>query len=50
MKDFIIPDRDFGTPMAKSKQMVTLTIDGFDVTVPEGTRAIRRLFTDTLLP
>ncbi len=41
MKDFIIPDRDFGTPAAKSKQMVTLTIDGFDVTVPEGT-SIRR--------
>ena len=36
MKDFIIPDRDFGTPAAKSKQMVTLTIDGFAVTVPEG--------------
>ena len=41
MKDFIIPDRDFGTPMAKSKQMVTLTIDGFDVTVPEGTTIMR---------
>ena len=41
MKDFIIPDRDFGTPMAKSKQMVTLTIDGFDVTVPEGTSIMR---------
>ena len=23
MKDFIIPDRDFGTPAAKTKQMVT---------------------------
>ena len=34
MKDFIIPDRDFGTPAAKSKIMVTLTIDGFAVTVP----------------
>jgi formate dehydrogenase major subunit len=41
MKDFIIPDRDFGTPAAKSKQMVTLTIDGFDVTVPEGTSIMR---------
>ena len=41
MKDFIIPDADFGTPMAKSKQMVTLTIDGFDVTVPEGTSILR---------
>ncbi len=36
MKDFIIPDRDFGTPAAKSKVMVTLNVDGFDVTVPEG--------------
>ena len=41
MKDFIIPDRDFGTPAAKSKQMVTLTVDGFDVTVPEGTSVMR---------
>ncbi len=41
MKDFIIPDRDFGTPAAKSKQMVTLTVDGFLVTVPEGTSIMR---------
>ena len=25
MKDFIIPDRDFGTPASKAKEMVTLT-------------------------
>jgi formate dehydrogenase major subunit len=41
MKDFIIPDRDFGTPLARSKQMVTLTVDGFEVTVPEGTSIMR---------
>jgi formate dehydrogenase major subunit len=41
MKDFILPDRDFGTPAAKSKQMVTLTVDGFEVTVPEGTSIMR---------
>jgi len=41
MKDFILPDRDFGTPAAKGKQMVTLTIDGFDITVPEGTSIMR---------
>jgi formate dehydrogenase major subunit len=41
MKDFILPDRDFGTPAAKSKQMVTLTIDGFEITVPEGTSIMR---------
>ena len=43
MKDFIIPtkDTDMGTPASKSTEMVTLTIDGFDVTVPEGTSVMR---------
>ena len=42
MKDFIIPsDRDFGTPYVRSTATVTLTIDGFDVTVPEGTSIMR---------
>ena len=44
MKDFIIPwgdDRDYGTPAAKSDKTVTLTVDGFDVTVPEGTSVMR---------
>ncbi|MBP9950838.1 MAG: formate dehydrogenase subunit alpha [Cypionkella sp.] len=41
MKDFIIPDRDFGTPAAKSKTLITLNIDGIDVTVPEGTSIMR---------
>ncbi|NBZ89062.1 formate dehydrogenase subunit alpha [Stagnihabitans tardus] len=41
MKDFILPDRDFGTPAAKSKTMVSLVIDGFEVTVPEGTSIMR---------
>ena len=43
MKDFIIPwtdDRDMGTP-AKQGAPVTLSIDGFDVTVPEGTSVMR---------
>lgn len=41
MKDFIIPDdRDFGTP-AKVGKPVTLTVDGFPVTVPEGTSVMR---------
>ncbi|MGH1355518.1 MAG: formate dehydrogenase subunit alpha [Thalassovita sp.] len=42
MKDFIIPwdDRDMGTP-AKEGAPVTLSIDGFDVTVPEGTSVMR---------
>jgi formate dehydrogenase major subunit len=41
MKDFILPDRDFGTPASRARTMVTLTIDGFDVTVPEGTSIMR---------
>jgi formate dehydrogenase major subunit len=43
MKDFIIPwdDRDYGTPASSASKTVTLTIDGFDVTVPEGTSIMR---------
>lgn len=44
MKDIIIPDlndRDMGTPASRSKKMVTLEIDGFPVTVPEGTSIMR---------
>jgi formate dehydrogenase major subunit len=41
MKDFIIPDPDFGTPAARSKVFVTLTVDGQPVTVPEGTSIMR---------
>jgi formate dehydrogenase major subunit len=44
MKDFILPpkdDRDMGTPASRSTAMVTLKIDGFDVTVPEGTSVMR---------
>ena len=42
MKDFIIPwdDRDLGTP-ARVGADVTLRIDGFEVTVPEGTSVMR---------
>ncbi|MGH1458007.1 MAG: formate dehydrogenase subunit alpha [Paracoccaceae bacterium] len=43
MKDLIIPwndDRDLGTP-AREGAPVTLTIDGHDVTVPEGTSVMR---------
>jgi formate dehydrogenase major subunit len=43
MKDFILPplnDRDMGTP-AKQGAPVTLTIDGFGVTVPDGTSVMR---------
>ena len=44
MKDFIIPtwdETDKGTPASRSTEMVTLTIDGFSVTVPEGTSVMR---------
>ncbi|WP_299358842.1 formate dehydrogenase subunit alpha [uncultured Paracoccus sp.] len=42
MKDLIIPwdDRDLGTPAAEGAP-VTLSIDGFDVTVPDGTSVMR---------
>jgi len=46
MKDFIMPwttpqsDRDMGTP-ARTGAPVTLTVDGFEVTVPEGTSVMR---------
>ena len=32
---------DYGTPASKSEKMVTLTIDGVEVTVPEGTSIMR---------
>jgi formate dehydrogenase major subunit len=41
MKDFIIPDADYGTPASRAKTFVTLEIDGFAVTVPEGTSIMR---------
>ncbi|MEX2519708.1 MAG: formate dehydrogenase subunit alpha [Paracoccaceae bacterium] len=42
MKDFVIPsdDSDMGTP-PKEGAPVTLSIDGFEVTVPEGTSVMR---------
>ena len=33
--------KDFGTPASRSSDMVTLTIDGRDVTVPAGTSVMR---------
>lgn len=37
----LIKEVDYGTPAAKSEKTVTLTIDGRDVTVPEGTSVMR---------
>ncbi|MBD3765422.1 MAG: formate dehydrogenase subunit alpha [Rhodobacterales bacterium] len=42
MKDFILPDdRDLGTPASMRAEPVTLTIDGVEVTVPQGTSVMR---------
>ncbi|WP_430511966.1 formate dehydrogenase subunit alpha [Pannonibacter phragmitetus] len=41
MKDSRLLDRDFGTPAARSEKMITLTVDGFEVSVPEGTSVMR---------
>ncbi|MDP2063501.1 MAG: formate dehydrogenase subunit alpha [Phaeovulum sp.] len=40
MKDFILPGRDMGTPARKGAP-VSLTIDGFAITVPAGTSVMR---------
>ena len=37
----LIHEIDFGTPASKSEKQVTLTVDGFEVTVPEGTSIMR---------
>ena len=37
----LIHEIDFGTPRSKAEKMVTLTIDGVAVTVPEGTSIMR---------
>src|SRR5579862_4161333 len=37
----LIHEIDYGTPASKSERQVTLTIDGFAVTVPEGTSIMR---------
>ncbi|HMK67241.1 MAG TPA: formate dehydrogenase subunit alpha, partial [Stellaceae bacterium] len=37
----LVHETDYGTPASKSERTVTLTIDGFSVTVPEGTSIMR---------
>jgi len=37
----LIKETDYGTPESKSEKLVTLTIDGMTVTVPEGTSIMR---------
>ncbi|MGB2218268.1 MAG: 2Fe-2S iron-sulfur cluster-binding protein, partial [Porticoccaceae bacterium] len=41
MLEFYEPQADFGTPKSTSTQLVTLRIDGVEVTVPEGTSVMR---------
>ena len=41
MKDFIIPDRDMGTPAVRSDVTVSLIVDGIKVSVPAGTSVMR---------
>ncbi|MAZ33012.1 MAG: formate dehydrogenase subunit alpha [Thalassospira sp.] len=37
----LVKEVDYGTPAAKSEKTVTINVDGFDVTVPEGTSIMR---------
>ncbi|AVX03925.1 formate dehydrogenase [Maritalea myrionectae] len=37
----ILKEKDFGTPASKSDKQVSVTIDGFEVNVPEGTSVMR---------
>jgi formate dehydrogenase major subunit len=37
----LVTEIDYGTPAVTSDKTVTLNIDGFDVTVPEGTSVMR---------
>ena len=47
----LVQETDFGTPRSKSETMVTLTIDGNSVTVPEGTSIMRAAMeTGTQIP
>ncbi|MBP6381318.1 MAG: formate dehydrogenase subunit alpha [Pseudomonadales bacterium] len=41
MLQFYQPEKDFGTPARTGERLVTLDIDGFAVTVPEGTSVMR---------
>ncbi len=37
----LIKEKNFGTPEVKSDKTVSLTVDGFEITVPEGTSVMR---------
>ncbi len=41
MIEYFDPNKDYGTPARLSERLVTLSIDGVEVTVPEGTSILR---------
>jgi hypothetical protein len=41
MKMGLIHEIDFGTPASRAEKHDTVTVDGFEVTVPEGTSIMR---------
>ena len=41
MLEFYEPQKDYGTPASTSEKQITLSIDGVEVTVPEGTSVMR---------
>ncbi|NVK74202.1 MAG: formate dehydrogenase subunit alpha [Oceanospirillaceae bacterium] len=41
MLQYFDPNKDYGTPASLSEQLVTLEVDGVEVTVPEGTSVMR---------
>ncbi len=46
----LIHETDYGTPRVKSAAMVTLTIDGNSITVPEGTSIMRAAMISVIFP
>jgi formate dehydrogenase major subunit len=45
-----ITEIDYGTPASQSEKMVTLTIDGIETQVPEGTSIMRAAMLGTKIP
>ena len=37
----LVHETDYGTPLSKAEKMVSLTIDGVEISVPEGTSIMR---------
>ena len=41
MLEFYEPQKDYGTPASMSERKISLSIDGAEITVPEGTSVMR---------